>query len=243
MSDLTSEQNDSQLSSLLDNDERALAKYEDELQRMIDENLSNAQDAYTQKLFLAFQTAATNVTKMFRERSTGTNNWNSFHAAAESVTMLYKESLDVLKDTIQTSILNGEQRKTKDVLRWTRRQQRRHIRTKEIYDYLIARPSNDLPRPTETIHQPPIVDDLQTFRQALVINGQFDLHSSFLPTNVLLILDSENPNRLGVSSYHQSEQLESFVRQQVAHQLARKRDYYSTDSSNDCHKFKRARYT
>ncbi len=24
------------------------------------------------------------------ERSSGTNNWNTFHAAAESVTMLYK---------------------------------------------------------------------------------------------------------------------------------------------------------
>jgi hypothetical protein len=24
------------------------------------------------------------------ERSNGTNNWNTFHAAAESVTMLYK---------------------------------------------------------------------------------------------------------------------------------------------------------
>ena len=60
-------------------------------------------------------------------------------------------------------------------------------------------------------------------------------------------LDGENPNRLGVSSYHQSEQLESFVRQQVAHQLARKRDYYSTDSSSpsptDSHRSKRPRYT
>jgi hypothetical protein len=26
----------------------------------------------------------------FLERSNGTNNWNTFHAAAESVTMLYK---------------------------------------------------------------------------------------------------------------------------------------------------------
>lgn len=87
--------------------------------------------------------------------------------------MLYKESLDVLKDAIQLSILNGEQRKTKDILRWTRRNQRRHIRTKEIYDHLIARPNNDLPQPTETVHQPHVVDDLQTFRQALVINGKF----------------------------------------------------------------------
>lgn len=35
------------------------------------------------------------------ERSNGTNNWNTFHAAAESVTMLYKGSISknlVLKD-------------------------------------------------------------------------------------------------------------------------------------------------
>jgi hypothetical protein len=56
-------------------------------------------------------------------------------------------------------------------------------------------------------------------------------------------LDHENPNRLGLSSYDHSEQLESFVRQQVADQLARKRDYHSTDFiSNDFQKSKRARH-
>jgi hypothetical protein len=190
-----SDETPNQLSSTLDNEDIALSKYEDELERMINENLTNGQDLYAQKLFISFQNAATNVTKMFRERSNGTNNWNSFHAAAESVTMLYKgishpwffffsnlllfsESLDALKDTIQLSILNGEQRKTKEILRWTRRKQRRHIRTNELYDYLINRPSDDLVRPIETMNQPPIVDELQTFRQALVINGNthiFDL--------------------------------------------------------------------
>ncbi|CAF3988004.1 unnamed protein product, partial [Rotaria sp. Silwood1] len=67
----------------------ALSKYEDECERMIHENLTNGQDFYTQKLFIAFQNAATNVTKMF-QRSNETNNWNTFHTAAESVTMLYK---------------------------------------------------------------------------------------------------------------------------------------------------------
>ncbi len=84
------------------------------------------------------------------------------------------ESLDALKDVIQLSILNGEQRQTKEILRWTRRKQRRHIRTNELYDYLINRPSDDLVHPIETMNstnQPPIVDDLQTFREALVING------------------------------------------------------------------------
>jgi len=57
-------------------------------------------------------------------------------------------------------------------------------------------------------------------------------------------LDNEKINDLGVSSYDHSEQLENFVRQQVANQLARKRDYHSTDSStNDYQKSKRARYT
>ena len=88
------------------------------------------------------------------------------------------DSLDALKDAIQLGILTGEKRKTKDVLRWTRRKQRRHIRNEEIYDYLVDRSSNHLPNATEvgstnngTSNQNPVVDDLQTFRQALVING------------------------------------------------------------------------
>jgi hypothetical protein len=57
---------DNHLSSFIDNEETELSKYEDELERMIHENLTNGQDLYTQKLFIAFQNAATNVTKMFR---------------------------------------------------------------------------------------------------------------------------------------------------------------------------------
>jgi len=154
------------------------------------------------------------------------------------------ESLDALKDVIQLSILNGEQRQTKEILRWTRRKQRRHIRTNELYDYLINRPSDDLVHPIETMNstnQPPIVDDLQTFREALVINGNILVF--FERLFIFCYLDHENPNRLGLSSYDHSEQLESFVRQQVADQLARKRDYHSTDFiSNDFQKSKRARH-
>ncbi|CAF2742836.1 unnamed protein product [Rotaria sp. Silwood2] len=231
MSNVNHTQN--QISSFIDNEETALSKYEDECEKMINENLTNGQDFFTQKLFIPFQNAATNVTKMFRERSNGTNNWNTFHAAAESVTMLYKESLDTLKDAFQLGILNGEQTKTKDILRWTRRRQRRHIRCEEIYDYLIDRSPYNIPCPTEigstnngTMNQFPIVDDLQTFRQALVMD------------------DNESTHRVDTSSSHgHSEQLESFVRQQVANQLARKRDFHSADLSiSDFQKLKRARH-
>jgi hypothetical protein len=80
------------LSSSIDNEELALSKYEDELERIIQDNLTNGQDLYTQKLFrgkirkLLFLL----LLFLFLERSNGTNNWNTFHAAAESVTMLYK---------------------------------------------------------------------------------------------------------------------------------------------------------
>ena len=147
------------LSTTIDNEETALSKYEHELERMTNESLVNGQDLYAQKLFIAFQNAAKAVTKMFRgkfihkyknfeiffpilflERSNGTANWNTFHAAAGSVTMLYKgkminciliiftlvffvliESLDALKDAVQLGIINGEQRKTKELLCWARR--------------------------------------------------------------------------------------------------------------------------
>lgn len=64
MSNFDPDQN--QRSSCMDNEEDALSKYEDDFERMIHENLTNGQDLYAQQLFIAFQTAATNVTKMFR---------------------------------------------------------------------------------------------------------------------------------------------------------------------------------
>jgi len=262
----------SNLSSTIDSEETALSKYEHELERVINESLINGQDLYTQKLFIAFQNAAKAVTKMFRERSNGTANWNTFHAAAGSVTMLYKESLDALKDSVQLGIINGEQRKTKELLCWARRKQRRHIRTEEVYDYLIGRPpyrfasrpynpnsslttteigstnsgttnSSNLRRQdsgTEltTNQNQPIVDDLQTFRQALVMHD----------------IDTANRNVHSNSYRHQSpsppttaQQLESFVRQQVADHLARKRDWHSADlfngsNSSDFQKPKRGRH-
>lgn len=121
--------------------------------------------------------------------------------------MFLIESLDALKDATQLGIINGEQRKTKELLCWARRKQRRHIRTEEVYDYLIGRPpyrfasrpytsTNSLATTeigstnsgttypsnlrrqdsttdliTTTNQNQPIVDDLQTFRQALVMHG------------------------------------------------------------------------
>lgn len=119
------------------------------------------------------------------------------------------ESLDALKDAIQMGIINGEQRKTKELLCWARRKQRRHIRTEEVYDYLIGRPpyrfasrpynnsNSSIPttiteigstnsgttnssslRRQDSINESttnstqPLVDDLQTFRQALVMHGK-----------------------------------------------------------------------
>lgn len=57
------------------------------------------------------------------------------------------------------------------------------------------------------------------------------------------VLDNDNTHQVDPSSNDHSEQLESFVRQQVANQLARKRDFHSTDLSlNDFQKLKRARH-
>ena len=123
-------------SATVDSEETALSKYEHELERMMNESLVNGQDVYTQKLFIAFQNAAKAVTKMFRgrtftspaslaftaalsplERSNGTANWNTFHAAAGSVTMLYKGRTLSLSLSIPSVV---------SVLRKSRRSERRH---------------------------------------------------------------------------------------------------------------------
>lgn len=61
---------------LNDNDEHALSTYENECERVIHESLTNGQDLYTQKLFIAFQNAATNLTKMFRGKKRKTMKEN-----------------------------------------------------------------------------------------------------------------------------------------------------------------------
>ena len=66
MSNFDQPQNQPSSASSMDNEEAALSKYEDDFERMIQENLTNGQDLYAQKLFITFQNAATNVTKMFR---------------------------------------------------------------------------------------------------------------------------------------------------------------------------------
>lgn len=101
------------------------------------------------------------------------------------------------------------------MLNWTRRKQRRHVSTTEIYEHLIgqtvSQPSTDLASTSiDSTSSPPVIDDLQTFRQALVIDDRPD----------------------------QSGHLESFVREQMADQLARKRSC----CSNDLQRVKRIRY-
>ncbi len=88
-----------------------------------------------------------------------------------------------------------------------------------------------------------------------MIYKHFDKHLLWMVIYILLnkcfffkidfiYLDNETTNHLGVSSYDHSEQLENFVRQQVANQLARKRDHHSTDlCTTDLQKSKRVRYT
>lgn len=70
--------------------DRLVANYEDELEKQIQIKTHQQEDFATQKLFLAFQNAAKEVTKMFRNNNSPSTNWNSFNTAAQAVTMLYK---------------------------------------------------------------------------------------------------------------------------------------------------------
>ena len=127
------------------------------------------------------------------------------------------ESLDGLKEAMQLGVITGEHRKTREMIHWTRKKQRRHFTTNEFYEHFIGQslsissshPSIDDQTLTSTTT--PVIDDLQTFRQAL-------------------ISDNHRPD--------QSIHLESFVREQVADQLSRKRSSYA----NDTQRVKRIRY-
>ncbi|CAF1385039.1 unnamed protein product, partial [Didymodactylos carnosus] len=286
-----------------DSEENALTKYEHELEKIMNESVQNGKDLYNQKLFLSFQNTAKALTKMFRERSNGTANWTSFQLAAGSVTMLYKESLDAFKDAIDLGTVYGEQRKTKELLCWARRKQRRHIRTDEVYDYLIGRPPYRFVRPppvgsgsshrrrdSSVVRENLIVDnsqqqhiippapidtnELQTFRQALVMHDMDSANrvpsstdsNSYLYSSPTTQALPQTPLGTTINSTyprHQQQQtnsstqqtsfnsgnneLDTFLCQQVANHMARKRDYYSAlaDDLTDGipHKTKRGRHT
>ncbi|CAF0759551.1 unnamed protein product [Didymodactylos carnosus] len=294
---------------IVDSEENALTKYEHELEKIMNESMQNGKDLYNQKLFLSFQNAAKALTKMFRERSNGTANWNSFQVAAGSVTMLYKESLDAFKDAIDLGTVYGEQRKTKELLCWARRKQRRHIRTDEVYDYLIGRPPYQFVRPTpigsissqrrcdssvvreslltdnvqqqqqqqQHIAPPAPIDtnELQTFREALVMHDMDSANSvsssaydsnNYLYSSPTAPSLPQTPTGTSINSNHfrhqqqqtnsspqqtsfntNTNELDSFFRQQVANHLARKRDYLTalTDDLTDGipYKTKRGRHT
>jgi hypothetical protein len=153
----------------------------------------------------------------------------------------------VLKESIQLGIVNGEQRQTKKLVCWARRKQRRYILTRELYDYLIHRPSyiSAGSHTADDIQTPiPAVDDLQTFRQALMMNGS---HVVLLPRIIISPCPFLSLRKQSFRSRFEL-QLESFVRGQVADQLARKRHYHSPDSSTNTSasefpKLKRSRHT
>lgn len=129
------------------------------------------------------------------------------------VVFCFLESLDGLREAMQLGVVIGEHRKTREMLNWTRRKQRRHFTTNEFYEDFLGQtisssnsscPSNDVVVPT------PIIDDLQTFRQALINDNRPD----------------------------QTTHLETFVREQMAEQLSRKRHFHS----NEIQRVKRTRY-
>lgn len=120
--------------------------------------IQNEHDS-SQKLWLMFQTSATSVAQLYRDRQRGSSLWVPFQNAASSVTGLYKECVEAQRRARELGIQSGYQRRTKDVLAWAKKR-KRHIRREDLVAFLSGKapPSHGWggsPRPSLEPDSPP----------------------------------------------------------------------------------------
>jgi len=141
-----------------DPDTALLDKYEYDVDNMLNENyLQSEKEHRTQRLFQSFQTSACAVAQLFKEKSINheltsqsqqlqnpntstnkSNQWQLFQNAASSITVLYKDSLEVCKTHYDLGVSVGQQRKVKDIFGWLKKKKRRTIRKDELIQFLIS---------------------------------------------------------------------------------------------------------
>ncbi|XP_055348316.1 HUWE1-associated protein modifying stress responses-like [Paramacrobiotus metropolitanus] len=155
--------------------------------------VSGSQDLYAQNAhtWILFQDAAASTSKLYQARSSGQDgHWHNFQNAARSISLLYKESLDLQQRSYDSGYRAGVEKAYGAVMEWLvqdpRYHSRKNIRTDDLINFIYS-PKNPAAlniklRPTKamerslagndahltTDHQ---LGDLQTFQDALHVSS------------------------------------------------------------------------
>ncbi|XP_033323867.1 HUWE1-associated protein modifying stress responses isoform X2 [Megalopta genalis] len=157
--------------------------------------LHSEKELYTQQMWTSFQTTASAIAQLYKDRTQGVSLWLPFQTAAGTVTSMYKDSVDSVRRCSELGGEVGRQKRSKEIMNWARKK-RRMIRREDLLAYLAGKPppprphshrSSPKPRscgsppsqsstpsmvvsPTSTIGNDPD-PELHTFREAIALSA------------------------------------------------------------------------
>lgn len=219
-------------------------------------------DIVAKKCWQLFQTSATAIAHLYRDRLLDSAVWPSFQVAAEAVTRLYKEALECNKHTYELGVICGRHSRNKDLLSWIKKH-RKSIRREELIAYVCNRglrsrnssrqrltSERNNPRINGNMSEPTLVHtpeaDFRMFEDALNVAN---LSGAMSNVNMGYLTNSSNSPPIGnhsrrrataasSSAYHD---FGSLLDEYTTHCDTRKRNASSTDVIMDSPTHKRSR--
>ncbi|XP_014207945.1 UPF0472 protein C16orf72 homolog [Copidosoma floridanum] len=101
--------------------------------------LHNEKELYCQQIWSNFQTTATAIAQLYKDRSQGTSFWSPFQTAAGTVTSMYKESTSNIRRCSELGMEAGRQKRSREIMNWAKKK-RRMIRREDLLAYLAGKP-------------------------------------------------------------------------------------------------------
>jgi len=104
--------------------------------------LDTEKEQTIKNIWTYFLDSAEFITQLYKDRQLaepGTSCWQPFQTAAGNVTKLYKESCDGMRRSNELAIAVGYQRRNKELAEWVRNKRRRYIRREELMSFLAGK--------------------------------------------------------------------------------------------------------
>lgn len=151
--DKTNDDNDEGAGWLTDWEKEGADEWERNVE--VEDTLRQESEASAQKLWSSFQTAATTISHLFKERcqENELSLWQPFQNSAAAVTNLYKESQQCIRKSMDIGMQYGHHKRTREVLSWARKRHR-NIRREDLIAYLLDKTPPKRSKPSAAAAMP-----------------------------------------------------------------------------------------
>lgn len=210
-----------------------------------EKQLDESKDLIEKNLWTAFQTTATTIAQLYKDRHSGLSLWVPFQNAASNATALYKECIDSQKKLSEIGSRCGYQRRNKELAAWVKKR-KKNLRREDLIAFLTGKGAPHWPRPRkEAIRSStyPFFPHIALPHEEMGPVHPTNINQEFketLPNFGLLSVRPQNPghrNRNLVNEYN------SFVAEDFAQNVESRKKPASNDVTMDSPTHKRSRYT